>query len=107
MLSCGPKRCAPFLRCFLANTAIRGTRWLPRSMATTGALHPSTSRLGDETLLDDSVRLADHARAAGADVKLDVFPEMQHVFQLSVGNMPEATDAVQCLGAWFKLKLHL
>jgi acetyl esterase/lipase len=62
---------------------------------------------GDETLLDDSDRLADHARAAGADVKLDVFPEMQHVFQLSVGNMPEATDAVQRLGAWFKLKLHL
>jgi len=60
---------------------------------------------GDETLLDDSTRLVERARSAGAEVVLDVFPEMQHVFQMSVGRMPEATDAVQRLGAWFKLKL--
>ena len=38
---------------------------------------------GDETLLDDSRRLADHARKAGVDVRLDVFPEMQHVFHFA------------------------
>lgn len=33
-----------------------------------------------ETLLDDSLRLADRARAAGADVEIDVVPEMIHIF---------------------------
>jgi len=55
---------------------------------------------GDETLLDDSVRLAAKAELVGVDVTLEVFPEMQHVFQVAVGNMPEATDAVAKLGAW-------
>ena len=45
---------------------------------------------GDETLLDDSTRVAERARAAGVDVTLDVFPEMQHVFQASAGNIPES-----------------
>ncbi len=62
---------------------------------------------GDETLLDDSTRVAEKARAAGVEVKLDVFPEMQHVFQTSVGNMPEATDAVQRIGQYLKVKLGL
>ncbi|MGE3073008.1 MAG: alpha/beta hydrolase [Dehalococcoidia bacterium] len=62
---------------------------------------------GDETLLDDSIRVADSARAAGVDVELYVFPEMQHVFQVSVGNMPEATDAVTRIGQYLKPKLGL
>jgi monoterpene epsilon-lactone hydrolase len=62
---------------------------------------------GDETLLDDSLRVAEKARAAGCEVKLDVFPEMQHVFQASVGNMPEATDAVQRIGVYLREKLGL
>ena len=62
---------------------------------------------GDETLLDDSTRVAEKARAAGVEVKLDVFPEMQHVFQTSVGNVPEATDAVQRIGEYLRSKLGL
>lgn len=62
---------------------------------------------GDETLLDDSTRVAEKARAAGVEVNLDVFPEMQHVFQMSVGKMPEATDAVGRIGAYLKVKLGL
>ena len=62
---------------------------------------------GDETLLDDSTRVAERARAAGVDVKLDIFPEMQHVFQTSVGKMPEATDAVERIGQYLKVKLGL
>lgn len=62
---------------------------------------------GDETLLDDSTRVSERARAAGCDVTLDIFPEMQHVFQASVGNMPEATDAVQRIGNYLKQKLAL
>ena len=55
---------------------------------------------GDETLLDDSTRLATRAAHAGVDVRLDVFPEMQHVFQTSLGQMPEADDAVARIGAY-------
>lgn len=62
---------------------------------------------GDETLLDDSTRVAERAKAAGVEVKLDIFPEMQHVFQASAGNMPEATDAVERIGAYLKQKLGL
>lgn len=54
----------------------------------------------DETLLDDSTRLAANAATAGLDVRLDCFPEMQHVFQMSAGNTPEADDAVTRAGAW-------
>jgi acetyl esterase/lipase len=55
---------------------------------------------GDETLLDDSTRIATKASHAGVAVRLDVFPEMQHVFQAAVGMIPEATDAVAKAGRW-------
>ena len=55
---------------------------------------------GDETLLDDSTRLAARAAHAGVDVRLDVFPEMQHVFQTSLGQVPEADDAIARIGAY-------
>jgi monoterpene epsilon-lactone hydrolase len=62
---------------------------------------------GDETLLDDSSRLADRARKAGVDVRLDVFPEMQHVFQFAAGHAPEADDAIRRLAEWVRPKLGL
>jgi acetyl esterase/lipase len=61
----------------------------------------------DETLLDDSVRLADRARAAGVEVRLDVFPEMQHVFQMAAGSMPEADEAIARLADWARPRLGL
>lgn len=57
---------------------------------------------GDETLLDDSTRLAVKAAHSGVKVRLDVFPEMQHVFQAAVGMIPEATDAVAKAGHWLR-----
>ena len=57
---------------------------------------------GDETLLDDSTRIATKAAHAGVSVRLDVFPEMQHVFQAAVGMIPEATDAVAKAGRWLR-----
>jgi acetyl esterase/lipase len=49
---------------------------------------------GAECLLDDSRRVADRARAAGVDVSLAIWPDMQHVFQVAAGNMPEADQAI-------------
>lgn len=60
---------------------------------------------GDEVLLDDSTRLAVKAAHAGGDVRLDVFPEMQHVFQAALGMMPEADDAVARIGAYLGERL--
>lgn len=57
---------------------------------------------GDETLLDDSTRIATKAAHAGVSVRLDVFPEMQHVFQAAVGMIPEATAAITQAGAWLR-----
>ena len=71
-------------------------------------LPPLLIQVGDEeTLLDDSTRLAEAAESAGVEVRLDVFPEMQHVFQLFTGNMPEADEAVAQIGAWLRPRLGL
>jgi monoterpene epsilon-lactone hydrolase len=65
-------------------------------------------QVGDcELLLDDSRRLAQRAKKAGVDVRLDVFPEMQHTFQMMVGRAPEADDAVRRLADWVRPKLGL
>lgn len=61
----------------------------------------------DETLLDDSIRLAERAEFAGVDVTLEVFPEMQHVFQVCCGTMPESTAAVAKIGDWLRPRLGL
>lgn len=55
---------------------------------------------GDEILLDDSTRLAERASAAGCDVTIEIWPEMQHVFQIAAGNVPESDASVSTLGAW-------
>ncbi|GAA4485244.1 hypothetical protein GCM10023191_009590 [Actinoallomurus oryzae] len=46
---------------------------------------------GDEALLDDARRLEEHARKAGVDVRLDVFPGMQHTFQMAAGRARRPT----------------
>ena len=62
---------------------------------------------GDETLLDDSRKLADLTRKSGVDVTLEIVPEMQHVFQFLAGTAPEADAAMQRLSGWVRPKLGL
>lgn len=62
---------------------------------------------GDETLLDDSSRLVAAARAAGVEVKYDVYPEQQHVFHFLAGTAPEADQAVRDLADWLRPRLGL
>jgi monoterpene epsilon-lactone hydrolase len=69
-------------------------------------LPPLYIQVGDEeTLLDDSLRIEANARAVGVDVTVDVFPEMQHVFQISAGNVPEADEAVARIGTFLSERL--
>lgn len=62
---------------------------------------------GDETLLGESRRLEENARLAGVDVRLDVFPEQQHTFQMAAGRAPESTDAVTRFADWVRPRLGL
>lgn len=64
--------------------------------------------VGDaETLLDDSRRIAERAKKAGVDVRLEVFPDMQHVFQFLAGTAPEADNAIKGMAEWVRPKLGL
>jgi acetyl esterase/lipase len=66
-------------------------------------LPPILIQVGDhETLLDDSTRFAEKARAAGVNVTLDIAPEMIHVYQLTVGYTPEADAAVERIGSFVR-----
>lgn len=62
---------------------------------------------GDEVLLDDSLRLAKRVSGAGGDVSVDIFPGMQHSFQMAAGRAPESNDAVSRYVEWVKPKLGL
>jgi monoterpene epsilon-lactone hydrolase len=71
-------------------------------------LPPMYIQVGEyEILRDDAIRLADKAKVAGNEVRLDVFPEMFHLFQLAVGNMPEADDAIERISRWLKGRLKI
>jgi epsilon-lactone hydrolase len=60
----------------------------------------------DEILLSDSVRLAEHARSAGVDVHLDIYPGMWHVWHLFVPFLPEARQAVDAIGLFIQNHLR-
>ena len=51
-----------------------------------------------EVLYDDSVRLAEKAERDGADVTLNLWPDMPHVFQMFAPYLPEATQALTVIG---------
>jgi acetyl esterase/lipase len=55
-----------------------------------------------ETLLDDSTRLAERAKAAGVQVTLDVWDDMIHVWQLFAPVLPEGQQAIERLGAFIR-----
>ena len=60
---------------------------------------------GAEVLLDEAVRLAERAEAAGVDVTLDRWAEMPHVWQVFAGRVPEATEAVDQTGEFIRRHL--
>ena len=62
---------------------------------------------GYEAILNDSTRIADLAQKAGVAVKIDVFPGMQHCFQLMAGHAPEADDAIARIAAWVRPLLRI
>ncbi len=69
-------------------------------------LPPMLIHVGDaDTLLDDSIRLADKARADGVDVELEVWEDMIHVWHFYAQMIPEGHQAVQKVGAFIRDRL--
>ena len=92
---------------FLAGQSPRDPYASPLYADLTG-LPPLYVQAGDwDILVDDATRLADRARCAGVDVRLDVFPEMLHAHQIWAGNMPEADAAVARIGDYARQHLAL
>lgn len=60
---------------------------------------------GCEVLLDDSVAIVRRAGMAGTPATLEIWPEMQHFFQLGVGVYPEAKAALHGAGRWLVARL--
>jgi acetyl esterase/lipase len=66
-------------------------------------LPPLLIQVGDaETLLDDATRIAERAKAAGVSVKLEVWPEMIHVWQLFAAALPEGQQAIDGMGKFVR-----
>lgn len=64
-------------------------------------LPPLLIQVGDaEVLLDDSTRLAAMVEAAGGSAKLEVWPDMVHVWHGSAGFVPEADQAIEHIAAF-------
>ncbi|HCO91361.1 MAG TPA: alpha/beta hydrolase, partial [Alphaproteobacteria bacterium] len=64
-------------------------------------LPPMLVQVGDhETLLNDSLTLAERAKSAGVDVTLEVWDEMIHVWQLFYQMLPEGTQALDRIGEY-------
>ncbi|MBR1194541.1 alpha/beta hydrolase [Bradyrhizobium sp. AUGA SZCCT0240] len=71
-------------------------------------LPPLLIQVGDrETVLDDSVMLADKACAAGVDVNLEVWDGMIHVFQMFSAELVEAHRAIASIAQFLNQHLHI
>jgi len=59
-----------------------------------------------EVLLDDSVRLAEHAKASGVEVKLEVWEGMTHVFQSYGDSLTDSRQAIENIGNFIQKTLR-
>lgn len=61
----------------------------------------------DEVLLDDSLLVAEHARAAGVPVELIVWEDMWHVFQNYAAVLPEGQQSLENIGKFIRSQTRL
>ncbi|HEX4210552.1 MAG TPA: alpha/beta hydrolase, partial [Candidatus Binataceae bacterium] len=70
-------------------------------------LPPLLIQVGEaETLLDDSKRLADRAKAAGVKVTLEPWKEMIHVWHLFAPFLPEGQEAIDGIGKYLRTTIN-
>jgi monoterpene epsilon-lactone hydrolase len=81
------------LRTPLASPLYADLRGLPPMLIHVGAA---------EVLLDDSTRLAERARSAGVDVKIEVWDDMIHVWHVFAPLLPEGQRAIDVVGKFVR-----
>lgn len=73
--------------------------------ADASSLPPTLIQVGDhEILLSDSTRMADNIQQSGGEVELQVWPEMWHVFQFFIGQVPESKRAIDDIARFLRSK---
>ena len=71
-------------------------------------LPPLLIQAGEEEMLcDEAIRMADRARQAGVDVRLEVYPRMWHVWQLNYATLPQAIQALADVARFIQQHLGL
>jgi epsilon-lactone hydrolase len=60
----------------------------------------------NETMLDDSLRFAEKAQAAGVEVTLRVGEEMIHCFPIMAPLFPEATEALNEICSFIRTSIN-
>jgi monoterpene epsilon-lactone hydrolase len=61
----------------------------------------------DELLLSDSSDFAEKAKAAGVDVSLEIWKDMQHVWQFAGGIVPESRQAIAAIGRFIENRYNI
>jgi epsilon-lactone hydrolase len=61
----------------------------------------------DEVLLDDSLQVAEHARAADVSVELTVWDDLWHVFQWFSYVLPEGQQSLEQIGRFIRRQTQL
>ena len=92
-------------RTWLKNSGadVRSDDWHRGTRGRSEDAWPSPSQVGeDEVLRNDSLRLADKARAAGVSVTLERYAGLWHVFQAHVGMLRAADRAMQSVLKFLK-----
>jgi epsilon-lactone hydrolase len=56
----------------------------------------------DELLLSDAETFTERARQAGVEVRLEVWPGMQHVWQYAASRLPEGRQAIDKIGEFIR-----
>jgi len=103
-------RCAMFMARGIASVAPAYIPGLPADTPLASPVYAELAGLppllvhvgGDEVLLDDSVRLAERARAAGVPVELKVWPVVPHCWQLFHRYIPEGVVSLTQAAAFLK-----
>jgi acetyl esterase/lipase len=96
-------RCLPdFVKCYVSPAEIRN----PLASPIFGDYHglpPLLIQVGEhEVIRDDSVRVANQARAAGVEVQLEVWSGLFHVFQSNEPLLPEGREAIDHIAAFMR-----
>jgi len=73
----------------------------------TGSMYTHRKLFGHIAKASGARALIVNARKAGVDVRIDIFPEQQHTFQMGAGRAPEADHAIRKLAQWVRPKLGL